>query len=533
MKSNPLVKPNRQSAQAMIEFALVFPLLVFLLYGILEFGRMLFVYTSVVNASREAARYGASVGNLGAYRFLDCDGILAAARRNAILNTIDAPDNLTISYDRGPGTSAYANSCATVNESDVVLGDRINVTVTIPYAPLMPVNFASFNITSTASRTIIRSVEISGSVVGAAGTPTVTFSADSWPEPRDEGAGEVIFSVQLDFATDLTVVVPLNLSGTAINNLDYAINTVSVTLAPGETSKNVVIAMIDDALDEYNETVIVSMGTPINALKGVPNVFTLTIADNDDPPDIYFAAPSSIFDEEVGSVSVAVSLSAVSGKDITFNYNFVETGSTAFLTADFTLGPTAVTIPAGQPGGVLIITLINDTLYENDEILNLLLASVNPGDDGQPTAFIVPPDTHALTIRNTDPPPVVNFELPTSITAETVGLVRLKLRLNRISGLDTTATLIVDGASTAVLNTDYTIPTLTVTVPAGEIEAEFVVNITNDVEPPNEIDELLLLRIDPIVVNGTRGPLFNHTVTIKETLTQPSISFTTSWSICQ
>lgn len=42
--------------QALVEFALVLPLLVLLLLGIFDFGRAIYAYTTVNNAAREAAR---------------------------------------------------------------------------------------------------------------------------------------------------------------------------------------------------------------------------------------------------------------------------------------------------------------------------------------------------------------------------------------------------------------------------------------------------------------------------------------------
>ena len=50
-----------QKAQGMVEFALVLPILLLLVLGIIEAGRLLFYYGVVTNASREAARFGSAV----------------------------------------------------------------------------------------------------------------------------------------------------------------------------------------------------------------------------------------------------------------------------------------------------------------------------------------------------------------------------------------------------------------------------------------------------------------------------------------
>ena len=46
----------------MVEFAIALPILLMLVYGLLEVGRLLFTYSSVVNATRQAVRYGSTTG---------------------------------------------------------------------------------------------------------------------------------------------------------------------------------------------------------------------------------------------------------------------------------------------------------------------------------------------------------------------------------------------------------------------------------------------------------------------------------------
>lgn len=51
---------NRKQAQAMVEFALVLPILLLLIFGILEYGRLFFAWISVENAARVGARYAST-----------------------------------------------------------------------------------------------------------------------------------------------------------------------------------------------------------------------------------------------------------------------------------------------------------------------------------------------------------------------------------------------------------------------------------------------------------------------------------------
>jgi len=47
-----------ERGQALVEYALVLPILLLLLLGIMEFGILVFNYNTIANAAREGARYG-------------------------------------------------------------------------------------------------------------------------------------------------------------------------------------------------------------------------------------------------------------------------------------------------------------------------------------------------------------------------------------------------------------------------------------------------------------------------------------------
>ena len=53
------VRAGRPRGQALVEFALVFPVLILILLGIFEVGRAVFAYNTIGNAAREGARVAA------------------------------------------------------------------------------------------------------------------------------------------------------------------------------------------------------------------------------------------------------------------------------------------------------------------------------------------------------------------------------------------------------------------------------------------------------------------------------------------
>ena len=50
---------RRERGQDLIEFALILPILALLLFGIMEFGIIMFSHNTIADAAREGARYGA------------------------------------------------------------------------------------------------------------------------------------------------------------------------------------------------------------------------------------------------------------------------------------------------------------------------------------------------------------------------------------------------------------------------------------------------------------------------------------------
>lgn len=155
---------KKEVAQTFVEFALVFPIILMITYGIIELGRMVFIYASVTNGAREGSRYGsaAGVGDNSIVQYADCAGIKDAVRHTAFLITV--PDsNINISYEISP-SAGWSTTCATVQSdpSIVQLGDRVLVQVAVQYEPIIG-NFLGihgFTINAANARTILKDVKI-------------------------------------------------------------------------------------------------------------------------------------------------------------------------------------------------------------------------------------------------------------------------------------------------------------------------------------------------------------------------------------
>ena len=150
--------------------------------------------------------------------------------------------------------------------------------------------------------------------------PVVDFNTTSSSDA--ESASSKAITVDLSAASGQNVTVNYAITGTATGSgTDYTLANGTLTILAGATTGTINISsIIDDSLDEANETVIVTLSSPSNATLGSDDVHTYTITDNDSAPVVDFNATSSSGAESASSAGLTVDLSAVSSQNVTVNY---------------------------------------------------------------------------------------------------------------------------------------------------------------------------------------------------------------------
>lgn len=152
---------RREEGANLVEAAIALPMLLMLIFGVIDGARYIAARNTVNSASHEGARYGSSVGlgPSGNYRFVECDAIRDAALAVTGRANIDASD-ITVEYDEGPGTAVFA-TCpigASPDATTVRMGDRVLVTVTRSFTPISPLIgplFPPLNIASESRRSVL------------------------------------------------------------------------------------------------------------------------------------------------------------------------------------------------------------------------------------------------------------------------------------------------------------------------------------------------------------------------------------------
>ena len=500
---------SKEKAQGMVEFALVLPLLLLLVYGIIEAGRMLFIYSAAITSSREAARYGSASGDIGGGipHYADCAGIQAAAKRIGYWAGIRNAD-VTISYDHGPGTGSFA-SCPLADDQVVNLGDRVQVRVVATYRPMIPmVHFSSFPITAITRRTIIKDVSIEGTPPAPI-TPCVSFVLSE--QSQEEDAGPMYVTLQLTAATSNVVTVPYSIGGSATLGEDYSIAPNPAVISPGDTLTTIEIDVHADNIYEPDEFVLLVMDTPTNADKCSPDVHMAYILNDDEPPKVYFAASGQSQTEDYDG-PIEVQLSSPSYQTVTVFYSLLGTAQGDGIDYSIDTGP--LVIAPGLTSALINVDVTDDEMDEDDEIFLVTMGTVE-------NATKDVPDVHTWTIVDNDDPPNVFFTWEEQSADESVGTMTVEVQLETASSKEVTVPFSVGG--TATRGSDYTINSTPLVIPAGELTAStdiYIIEDSDDEEP----DETIVLTIQT-PTNATRGNPDVHTATIASILEEPTVYF--------
>ena len=321
----------------------------------------------------------------------------------------------------------------------------------------------------------------------------------------NEAGGTATFTVTLSGASTTTVTVDYaSAPGTATAPADFAAASGTLTFAPGTLTQTVTVPIVDDNIDEADETFTVGLANATGAAIG-DDSGTGTITDNDGTPTVSIDSPSA---PEGDPMVFTVSLSNPSATDVSV---VLDTGNgSALAPGDYTAqNALTVTVPAGSTNVTVNVPTIEDTLFEGDETFTATI--------GSPVGATIGTGTGTATITEDDTPPTVSID---SASATEGDVVVFTVSLSAPSASDVTVTWnTADGS--ALAPGDYTAQSgITVTIPAGSASA--TVNVPSIEDALFEGDETFTATIsNPI--GATLGTA-TGTGTITDDETAPTLS---------
>lgn len=321
----------------------------------------------------------------------------------------------------------------------------------------------------------------------AAQPGALQFSAGTFSVNETQGTATITVTrtggsdgaVSVNFATS---------NGTATAGSDYTATSGTLTFASGETSKTFTIPIINDTAVENPETVNLTLSNPTGgATLGTTSTAVLTINSDDVAPlpgALQFSAATYSVSETQASVIITVTRTGGSTGAVTVHY--ATSNGTATAGSDYTARAGTLSFANGQVSKTFSIPIINDTLVENPETVNLTLTSPTGG------ATLGAPKTAVLTINSDDVAPqrgVLQFSAAAYSVDETQGTATIMVtRTNGSTGAVTVHYATSNGTATA--GSDYTARSGTLSFATGQVTKTFTIPIINDtaIEGPETVN---------------------------------------------
>jgi len=321
--------------------------------------------------------------------------------------------------DSGTLTSVGALGANTTAETGLDIDADGNAFASLTTPSATTTGFYTINL-ATGAATLVGAVggtsvirDISASLSGV-----FSFSAPTYTVAESAGTKTITINRTGGTAGPATVTLATS-NGTATAGQDYtAVNTV-VNFASGDTSKTVDIPITDDTVSEPSETVNLALSAPsTGASLGTQNTAVLTITDND-PASILFAVSNFSVDEGAGNAIITVTRGGdTSGAA---SVNFATSDGTAKAGSDYTAVNTTVNFLAGESTSTVSIPIIDDTITEPAESVNLTLSS---------------PTGAALGTRTTATLTIIDNDAGASLQPDTVNPKRKVLVVTGTAGDD-------------------------------------------------------------------------------------------------
>ena len=310
--------------------------------------------------------------------------------------------------------------------------------------------------------------------------PTLTFQTNPITGFESTGTAEIPVRVNMSAASyqDVTFNYSMN-DGSARKGLDYLEEVKrEVTLFTGETRGTFSIPVIDDLLNEGNETFTIILSNPTNA-EFADEEETIskdaTIVDNE-PPRLSVTTTELTVDENVGSdgFQFTVRLSGATRQVVSFKYDL--TDDTATEGQDYTEeaeSERTIMIPIGDTEVTFKIPILNDSTSEGNEQFGIMLSGLTGA------VFASGQDTYdnTIVIRDDELPflSIANTQL---YVGEDIGSSGYNLELELLGTIrqDVSVSYAIIGGS-AVAGTDFNSSAQTVVFDADRNETSKMIPI--------------------------------------------------------
>jgi glucose/arabinose dehydrogenase len=205
---------------------------------------------------------------------------------------------------------------------------------------------------------------------------TALISIDLEALSINEEIGEAIIPIARTDNTEGTVSVDYSInSGTATATDDFTATSGTVTFLPGETIKEIAVPILDDSTSEIDETFSIAIGNSIGADLGATRTAIVTILDNDTTElnTLAFSQAEYSFSEQESQATITVNRTGDDNETVSVDYG--SKNDYARADSDYTAVSGTLVFEPGETSKTFTIPLLEDSLPELDEALNLTLSN--------------------------------------------------------------------------------------------------------------------------------------------------------------
>jgi hypothetical protein len=164
---------------------------------------------------------------------------------------------------------------------DPPLGTILSVGLNQLSVTFIPTDSANF---TNASQTVQLTVEqLTSNEINLSQSIYNASEADGHVTITVNRTGDTTGAAAIEYATPDTAGLQncSVLNGVALQRCDYAMTTGTLRFAPGETSKTIDIALVDDSYAEGPESFTITLSNPVGEGLGTVSTATVTVADNE------------------------------------------------------------------------------------------------------------------------------------------------------------------------------------------------------------------------------------------------------------
>ena len=341
-------------------------------------------------------------------------------------------------------------------------------------------------------------------------TPVVSISAGN--AVAEGTAASFSLSATPAPVSAVTLNYTVTQSGAFVASSNLNAKTFSLTTSGSGT---ITVPTVDDSLDEVNGSVTVTLDSGIGySVDNLNGAATVNVSD-DDVTEASFAAAASSAAEGSGTRTVRVNLSPVPATALTLNYTV---SGTATSGTDYTSIGTSVSVPSGSSFINISVPILNDSADEVDETV---IITLGPGSHYTINSAA---NVHTLTITDNDVPAVF-FGAAASSIGEGGGTKYVTVRISPAPATGFTVGYTVGGTATS--GSDYTAPSGSLSVAAGQITVTIPVAVTDD-SVTSEGSETVILTLSSNGSGYELGSRTVHTLSINDNDGTPTASFNTS-----